>query len=230
VNPYFTISFRKLFEYKRYYLLKRWVYVLAEDNILRVGAYRETIRTLKERKARLLKKIGEMESRCPVCGRHGLKIEDYLYDMPLIGEIILSTGKCNYCGYRYNDVRIVEAKSPQRIIYKAEGPDDLNALVVRASTATIKIPELGGEIKPGPMAQGYITTIEGVLHMFKDIAEFLCSSSEINEKACKEKLKWLDDAINGKVKFTLVIEDPEGVSMVISRRKKPLIESLEKTS
>lgn len=206
------------------------MYVLAEDNVLRVGAYRETIRTLKKRKAKLLRKIGEIDSRCPACGRHGLKIEDYLYDMPLIGEIILSTGKCNYCGYRYNDVRVVEAKSPQRIIYKVEGLNDLNALVVRASTATIKIPELGGEIKPGPVAQGYITTIEGILYMFKDIAEFLCSSGEIDKKICKEKLKWLNDAINGKVKFTFVIEDPEGVSMVISKGKKPLVKPLEETS
>ena len=206
------------------------MYVLAESNVLRVGAYCETIRTLKDREAKLLKKIGEMETRCPVCGRHGLRIEDYLYDMPLIGEIILSTGKCSYCNYRYNDVRIVEAKPLQKIIYKVEKLDDLNALVVRASTATIKILELGGEIKPGPAAQGFITTIEGVLYMFKDIAEFLCSSGEVDEKTCKEKFKWLDDAVNGKVKFTFVIEDPEGVSMVISKEKKPLIKPLEETS
>lgn len=200
---------------------------MEERNVLRIGAYRETMKTLKEREAKLLEKIGEMEARCPACGRPGLKIEDHLYDMPLVGKIILSTGRCNYCGYRYNDVRVLEAKSPQRIIYQVEVPEDLNALVIRASTATIRIPELGGEIKPGPAAQGFITTIEGVLHMFKDIVEFLCNGSDADREACEGKLKWINDAIDGKVKFTFIIDDPEGVSIVIGKTKKPRIEPLE---
>lgn len=198
-----------------------------ERNVLRIGAYRETMKTLKEREAKFLEKIGEMEARCPACGRPGLKIEDYLYYMPLVGKIMLSTGRCNYCGYRYNDVRVLKARSPQRIIYQVEVPEDLNALVIRASTATIRIPELGGEIKPGPAAQGFITTIEGVLHMFKDIAEFLCNGSDADREICEEKLKWINDAGNGKVKFTFIIDDPEGVSMVIGKTKKPRIEPLE---
>ncbi len=199
-----------------------------EENVLRTGAYRETMRTLKEYEATLLKKIGEIEAKCPACGRPGLKIEDYLYNMPFVGDIILSTGKCSYCGYRYNDVRVVEAKAPQKIVFSVEGVEDLNALVVRASTATIRIPEIGGEIKPGPAAQGFITTIEGILYMFKDILEFLCTtSSDVDRSVCEEKMKWIKEANEGKKKFTLIMEDPDGVSIIVGKKKKPIIEPLE---
>ncbi len=172
-----------------------------------------------------LQKIGEMETRCPACGSKGLVIEDYLYDMPEIGKVILSTGKCRFCGYRYTDVRVAEAKEPRRIIYRVEEPGDLNALVIRASTATIRIPEIGAEMKPGPAAQGFITTIEGVLYMFKDILEFICKDKK--DRICDEKLEWFEKAINGEKKFTLIIEDPDGVSAVKGKNKEPVIELLQ---
>lgn len=165
-----------------------------------------------------------MEAKCPACGSRGLLIEDYLYEIPRIGRVVLSTGKCRFCGYRYTDVRVVEAKEPRRIIYSVERPEDLNALVIRASTATIRIPEIGAEIKPGPAAQGFITTIEGVLQMFKDVLEFLCQDKK--NQTCIEKLEWLNRAIDGKKKFTLVIEDPDGVSTIEGKGKEPVVESL----
>jgi len=171
-----------------------------------------------------LQKIGEMETRCPACGSRGLVIEDYLYDMPGVGRVILSTGKCRFCGYRYTDVRVAEAKEPRRIIYRVEGLEDLNALVIRASTATIRIPEIGAEMKPGPAAQGFITTIEGVLHMFRDVLEFLCRDRK--DRVCAEKLEWLNRAIDGKEEFTLIIEDPDGVSVIKGKSKEPVIELL----
>ncbi len=165
-----------------------------------------------------------METRCPACGSKGLVIEDYLYDIPEIGKVILSTGKCGFCGYRYTDIRMVEAKEPRRIIYYVEKPEDLNALVIRASTATIRIPEVGAEMKPGPAAQGFITTIEGVLYMFKDVLEFLCQDKK--DKICIGKLEWFNRAIEGKERFTLIIEDPDGVSIIKGKDKEPILESL----
>ncbi len=185
--------------------------------------FAKTLEHLREHGV-FLQKIGEMETTCPACGSKGLVIEDYLYDMPEVGKVILSTGKCRVCGYRYTDVRIAEAKEPRRIIFRVEEPEDLNSLVIRASTATIRIPEIGAEMKPGPAAQGFITTVEGVLHMFKDVLEFLCQ--EKKDKVCIAKLEWFKRAIDGGEKFTLIIEDPEGVSMVKGKKREPVIESL----
>ncbi len=188
------------------------------------SVFTETIEYLRGHGS-FLEKIGEMESRCPTCGSRGLVIEDYLYDIPEIGKVILSTGKCGACGYRYNDVRVAEAKEPRKIIYRVEELEDLNALVIRASTATIKIPEIGAEMKPGPAAQGFITTVEGVLHMFRDVLEFLCRDRK--DQVCIEKLEWFNRAIDGKEKFTLIVEDPDGVSAIKGKGKEPVIESLQ---
>ena len=163
-----------------------------------------------------LVKIGEATITCPVCGTKSLRITDYLYDLPLVGKVILTTGKCTKCGYKYNDVRLAETNPPRRIILRVTDQRDLNALVVRASTASIIIPEAGLEMHPGPASQGFITTIEGLLERFKEAIELACRDPEANKQKCNELLSWIQDAKNGKKEFTVIIEDPEGVSTIIS--------------
>ncbi len=173
-----------------------------------------------------LEKILEYEVTCPMCGSR-MTVEEYLYDMPMVGKVILSTGKCPRCGYRWNDVRLAEAGRPRRIIYRVEEPRDVNALVIRASTATIRIPELGVEIKPGPAAKGYITTVEGVIIDVLEKAEFLCSGPDAPPEKCREKIELLKRARDGEVKFTVILEDPEGVSMIVSDKAR--IEELKES-
>ncbi len=163
-------------------------------------------------------KIGEMLVKCPACGRETLKLEDYLYDMPHVGKVILTSGKCSHCGYRFNDVRLAEAREPQRIILKVTEQNDINALVVKASTATVKIPELGLEMKPGPASEGFITTVEGLLHRFLDALHVACSDPSADRAACKAKEQEIREAIEGRRKFTIIIEDPEGVSTIVSAK------------
>jgi zinc finger protein len=86
------------------------------------------------------KKILEYSVECPVCGR-SMKVEDYLYEVPRIGKVIISTGRCSYCGYRWSDVRLAEPRKPRKIIYRVEKPGDENALIVRASSASRPCPE-----------------------------------------------------------------------------------------
>ena len=175
-----------------------------------------------------LVKIGEATITCPVCGSKSLRITDYLYNMPLVGRVILTTGKCTRCGYKYNDVRLAETNPPRRIILKVINQRDLNALVVRASTASITIPEVGLEMHPGPASQGFITTVEGLLERFKEAIELACRDPEANKQKCNELLSWIQNAKNGKKEFTVIIEDPEGVSTIISDRAR--IEPLSKQS
>lgn len=108
---------------------------------------------------------------------------------------------------------------PSRIIVKVEEPDDINHIVVRSSHATVKIPELGVTITPGPYAQGVVTTIEGFLHRAKEVVEFLASDELSNEQVqrCLETLSKLIAAIDGKLKFTFIIEDPSGLSAVVPK-------------
>ena len=166
-----------------------------------------------------LEKILEYEIECPTC-RMRMMIEEYLYEMPLVGKVLIASGTCNYCGYRFSDVRLAEPREPRKIVYNVEKPGDENALVIRASTASIKIPELGVEITPGPASRGYITTIEGIILDVIEKTKFLCSSPDAPKKTCDEKIKELEDARNVAKPFTIIIIDPEGVSAIISDRVK----------
>ncbi len=169
-------------------------------------------------------KLFETRVKCPSCGHDELVVEDYLYEIPYIGKIVLSTGRCRRCGYRFNDVRAAEAKDPRLLKLRVETPDDLNVLVVRASTASIEIPELGLLMEPGPASQGFITTVEGVLERFREVLELLCRE---DGEECRARLEELEKAKRGEKPFTLVIRDPEGVSVIAS--PKVVEEPLRKT-
>ncbi len=162
-----------------------------------------------------LEKILEYEIDCPMC-RRKVVVEEYLYDMPMVGKVLIASGSCRYCGYRFSDVRLAEPREPRRIIYRVEKPGDENALVIRAGTASIEIPELGIEITPGPASRGYITTVEGIILDVLEKTKFLCSSPDAPKENCERKLRELMEARNVVRPFTLIIVDPEGVSAVLS--------------
>ena len=44
-----------------------------------------------------------------------------------------------------------------------DGLDDLNSRVIRSTSGTIRIPELGIDVEPGSISDSYVTNIEGVL-------------------------------------------------------------------
>jgi len=165
-----------------------------------------------------IQKIWTLTTTCPVCGKKELIVEDYLYEMPLVGKVLISVSKCKNCNYKHNDVRAVDSHGPQRISFKVNEPQDLGVLVVRSSSATIKIPDLGIEITPGPAAQGFITTIEGILDRILDALSVMKNDPEMRERDIKEKEEEILKAKKGQKRFTLIIEDPEGVSRIISER------------
>ncbi|ADI31549.1 ZPR1 zinc finger domain-containing protein [Staphylothermus hellenicus] len=175
------------------------------------------------------KKILEYTVKCPVCGSE-MKVEEYLYDMPLVGKVIISSGRCQRCGYKWSDARLAESRGPRKIIYRVEKPGDENALVIRASTASIIIPELGVEIKPGPAALGYITTVEGLIMDIIEKTEFICSEPDAPLDECKKKLDQLRKARDGLIKYTIIIIDPGGVSTIVSDKKREEPLSIEETN
>ncbi len=162
-------------------------------------------------------KILEYTVKCPVCGAD-MRVEEYIYDMPGVGKVILTSGRCPRCGYRFSNVGLAETRGPVKITYRVEKPDDVNALVIRAATATIRVPELGLEIKPGPAAQGYITTVEGIMLDFIDKLDFMCSEPDAPRDKCIEKRRELEKARDGAIPYTLELYDPEGASHIQSKK------------
>lgn len=152
---------------------------------------------------------------CPVCGKRTLKLREYLYEVPYFGRIIISTGKCSNCNYTYRDVRLAETTKPKKIVVPVEGERSLRWLLVKSAYAYLSIPEVGYEMIPGPASHGLISTVEGVLHRFMEALEVACKDRWNVDKSCRDNKKWLEEAINGRRRFTLVICDYEGASKVV---------------
>ncbi len=150
---------------------------------------------------------------CPVCGKNTLKLREYLYEVPYFGRILLSSGVCSNCGYRYRDVRLAEVTRPKKIVVRVEGERQLRYLLVKSAYAYLAIPEKGYEMIPGPASTGFISTVEGVLHRFMEALEVACSDRW--DESCREHKEWLERAIEGLERFTLVICDYEGASKVV---------------
>lgn len=139
-------------------------------------------------------------------------------DIPYFGEIMYITAKCE-CGFRFADTMILTQKTPVRYEITIEDVSDLNARVIRSTSGTIRIPELGIDVEPGSVSDSYVTNIEGVLERIKSVVVTATSwSSNDPEKYAigMELQKKLDEASRGDRKLTIVIEDPLGNSAIIS--------------
>ena len=160
--------------------------------------------------------LGEETRTCPVCGRRTLKTATYVYKVPYFGMLLITTGQCSSCGYKFRDVKIAEAGPPKKIVVRVEGERELRYLLVKSAFAIVYIPERGYEIVPGPASTGFITTVEGILHRIKEALSVACRDKPGDPK-CREHEEWLDRAIEGREKFTLVICDFEGASKVAGK-------------
>ncbi len=153
---------------------------------------------------------------CPICGRE-IKLLTAFYDTPYAGKILITTISCD-CGFKHSDVFIGEFKDPVRFTLKVD-KNNLFTKVVRSASGTIRIPELGLSMEPGPASQGFITNVEGVLMRFEDIVEMAKRwNSDDKEKVerCEYILERLRAVREGSESVTIVVEDPFGNSTIIS--------------
>jgi zinc finger protein len=155
--------------------------------------------------------------RCPYCERE----IQYLYqteNIPYFSDILIVTGRCE-CGYRHADTLILAGGEPARWEFRVEGPEDLNARVVRSASGTVRIPELGVEIDPGPACEGFVSNVEGVLERIDDVLAGVLTWAEGEERENALALRTrIGLAREGSLPFTLSIEDPTGNSAIVSEK------------
>ncbi len=93
----------------------------------------------------------------------------------------------------------------------------LRVRVVRSGSGTIRIPEFGIDVEPGPAAEAFISNVEGVLYRVRNVVEmavrFADKASE--KERGNEILELMKKAIQGEYSFTMVIEDPVGTSGIL---------------
>ena len=163
--------------------------------------------------------VGEvvLDSPCPMCGGRPLKMRTLGLDLPYFGDALQTTVLCGACGFRHADVLLSKEGRPTRHSLRVRDPADLSARVVRSSSCTVRVPELGAVMEPGPMSEAFVSNAEGVLHRFREILGFLTRNADSDGKraAARASLTTISRMIDGREPFTLVLEDPFGNSAIV---------------
>ncbi len=156
--------------------------------------------------------------KCPVCGRESLHVVEVLYNDPAFGGLILYNNQCDYCGYRRVDIQYLDSRGPSRITYEIKDDTDVyRTYIFRSRTARISSPELGFDIDPGPDAEAMITTVEGLLMRMLDVADRMEALNEDNDESIRKLKEFkakVQSALHGMFRFSIIIEDPSGNSII----------------
>lgn len=128
---------------------------------------------------------------------------------------------CDHCGYKSNEVKTGGEIPPKgkKITLKVTDPEDLARDILKSETCGLNIPELSLDLTPGTLG-GRFTTIEGLLNQVSDELHtrvFTQTSDSMDEET---KTRWvaffakLQDAIDGRVGFTIEMVDPLAASYI----------------
>lgn len=112
----------------------------------------------------------------------------------------------------------------RRITVSVDSKEDMSRDILKAESCAMSCPELNLSVEPGTLG-GRFTTVEGILTQVRDdlkssIFDVGDASGDSMDSASKSK--WteffakLDSAINGEVKFTIILDDPLASSYVQS--------------
>ena len=152
---------------------------------------------------------------CPVC-HCALEMRWHQDNIPYFGDVMEISTVCT-CGFRYADTLILSQREPMRHSMKVSKADHLCTRVIRSTSGTVRIPEWGLDIEPGPASEAYVSNVEGILDRVERIVKMARKWAEKEEevKRADELLGEIDAAREGKACFTLVIEDPMGNSAIV---------------
>jgi len=154
---------------------------------------------------------------CPMCAENKLTLREEEIDIPHFGRVFVFSMTCEGCGYHKADVEPAEKKEPCKYTFEVSSDSDLNVKVVKSGSATLKIPHVIS-VEPGPASEGYITNVEGVIERVKKMIESAaeCEDDPAAKKKAKNMLKKLGKVLVGREKLKIILEDPDGHSVIIS--------------
>jgi len=153
---------------------------------------------------------------CPTCNS---EIE-YLYtteNIPYFSDILIISAICPSCGYKFVDTQMIKHGDPVRYVYRTATQEDLAIRVIRSTSASIEIPELGVRIDPGPTCQGFVSNIEGVLDRIVQAVGSAIVDGDVQEREnARLLLEKIDQVKCGELTVTIILEDPNGNSAIVS--------------
>lgn len=163
----------------------------------------------------------KVEQPCPICfSDEGLTMIAHTSEIPYFGEHTQLTILCPSCGWKHTDFIPAEGKKPGAFSLEIEGIDMLSVRIIRSSSCTIKIEELGLEVEPGGATTGYVSNIEGVLNRFQGAVEMMyrqakTSSEKETIRKCEALLEKINLVKDGNLMVEITLLDPMGHSQIL---------------
>ncbi|MGC8562955.1 MAG: ZPR1 zinc finger domain-containing protein [Thermoplasmata archaeon] len=153
--------------------------------------------------------MDESDLICPVCRSKDMEQGTAEIEVPHFGNVVIYYMRCKNCGYRINDFGF-QGNFPKEDKVEIKEKKDMETKIVRGSGGTVIIPELGLELFPGPLAESFITNVEGLLNRFLQLMPLFEDRNGVKEIESR-----INEAMEGKLKFTIFLNDPSGVSHFI---------------
>ena len=124
---------------------------------------------------------------------------------------------CDSCGWKHTDFIPAEGSKPGGWSLEVNSPDHMSVRVVRSSSCTVRLLELGLEASPGSSSSGYISNIEGVFNRFEEVIRMLQRQAEDEgaTKQCEALLREIESIRTGQGSVELVLLDPMGHSQIL---------------
>lgn len=156
---------------------------------------------------------------CPSCDGRGLEHTTEAIDLPYLGKSVEIMLRCLACGYRHNDFVLTNHREPTRYTYLITKESDMSVRVVRSSSGTVRIPELGISIEPGISSEAFVSNIEGIIvRVERVLAQLLRDADSDDVRARIHDLVDTFAALRlGKgPAITVILEDPFGNSAILA--------------
>lgn len=142
-------------------------------------------------------------------------------NIPHFKDVIIMSTVCEHCGFKSNEVKTggeIPDKG-RKVILKVTDPEDLARDILKSETCGLVIPELNLDLTPGTLG-GRFTTIEGLLNQVYEELHGRVFSETSDSMDAETKTRWtsffakLQDAISGRIGFTIIAEDPLAASYI----------------
>lgn len=168
----------------------------------------------------LRNEVQTITGSCPSCHRP-TDTHMKVVNIPHFKDVIIMSTVCHDCGYKSNEVKTGGAVPPKgrRIRLNVLEKEDLSRDILKSETCSLRFPELELDLSPGTLG-GRFTTVEGLLRQVYEELESKVVSADADSMAEDTKQRWaaflarMDAAIEGHLKFTIVMEDPLAASYV----------------
>jgi zinc finger protein len=155
-------------------------------------------------------------STCPLCAE-ALTFRFNTDEIPYFGEMMFVNATC-VCGFKYSDTITLNEREAAR--YEIEfGCEDFTTRVIRSTSGTIEIPEIGVKIEPGTASEAFISNVEGILVRVEDVIRMATkwSSTEPEKFELGNRLLEKINMVKaGEERMTMILDDPLGNSAIVS--------------